>query len=104
VDWALDISEAEFPDVELRGIPARLVRADPDLSVVVTREKTEANTAWRDEQIDLELRIGIERMLEVRSCDDVLLVAATGHARYGKLKDGLKRLLDLGIAELPGAV
>lgn len=97
VDWALDITEAEFPDVELRGIPARLIRADPEISAVVTRAKAEASDVWRDESVDLELRLGIDRMLE--SCDDVVLVAATGHSRYGQLRTGLKRLLDLGVAE-----
>ena len=97
VDWALDITEAEFPDVELRGIPARLVRADPDISAIVTREKAQASDVWREEGIELELRMGLDRMHEV--CDDVVLVAATGHPRYGRLRDGLKRLLDVGIAE-----
>jgi hypothetical protein len=98
VDWALDITEAEFPDVELRGIPARLVRADPDISVVVTREQAKVTDAWRSEWVDLELRVGIERLLD-SPCEDVVMVAATGHPRYGQLRAGLKRLLDMGVAE-----
>jgi hypothetical protein len=38
-DWALDISEAEVEELDIRGVPARLIRRDPDSQVVVTRER-----------------------------------------------------------------
>ena len=36
IDWALDISRGEFRDLELKGIPARLVRRDPETQLIVT--------------------------------------------------------------------
>jgi hypothetical protein len=50
VDWALDIREAEFGDVDLCGVPGRLVRRDPETQVLVTRHQAEAGH-WR--QLDL---------------------------------------------------
>src|SRR5262249_45750793 len=46
VDWALDITEAQFADFEIRGISSRLIRRDPATQVVVTRDKALAD-AWR---------------------------------------------------------
>jgi hypothetical protein len=39
VEWALDISQGEFRELCLRGLPAHLVRRDPETQIVVTREK-----------------------------------------------------------------
>jgi hypothetical protein len=39
VDWALDISEAQAEEIDIRGIPARLIRRDPETQVVITRER-----------------------------------------------------------------
>ncbi len=38
-DWALDLSRGRFSGIELRGIPSRLVRRDPETQVVVRRER-----------------------------------------------------------------
>lgn len=43
VDWALDISEAEFDDFDCRGVPARLVRRNPETQMMLTRERVLAN-------------------------------------------------------------
>lgn len=39
VDWALDISDARFKEFDLEGIPAHLVRRDPESQIVITRER-----------------------------------------------------------------
>ena len=39
VDWALDISQADFVDCDIQRVPANLVRRDPETQVVVTRER-----------------------------------------------------------------
>jgi hypothetical protein len=46
VDWALDISEAEFSEVDLEGIPGHLIRRDPRTQVRVTRAKA-LEGRWR---------------------------------------------------------
>jgi hypothetical protein len=47
VDWALDISEAEFVECDVRGIPGTLIRRDPASQVLVTRKAAIAGR-WRD--------------------------------------------------------
>ena len=43
VDWALDISQAEFDDFDCRGVPSRLVRRNPETQMMLTRERVLAN-------------------------------------------------------------
>ena len=98
VDWALDISEAEFEEADIRGVPARLVLRDPETQVVVTREK-----AMRGDWRGLDLSKGawdtaIEFFLE-RGEPDVVLVAPKGHRQFRRMLAELKALRDAGIAE-----
>jgi len=98
VDWALDISEAEFTELNLRGVPARLVRRDPATQVVVTREKALAGK-WRT--LDLSGTYwprSLEDMLE-RNAADVVLAAPKRGRRYGQFLKGLRILRDAGVAE-----
>ena len=43
VDWALDIREAELEDIDCRGLPARLVRRNPETQMMLTRDRVLAN-------------------------------------------------------------
>jgi hypothetical protein len=98
VDWALDISQARFEECDIRGIPARLIRRDPETQVVVTREKALLGE-WR--QIDLSGTYWggwIELFLEDGE-PDVVLVAPKRNPHYRVLLDGLKKLRDAGVAE-----
>lgn len=98
VDWALDIREAEAEEVDIRGIPARLIRRDPVDQVVVTRQKAMQGT-WR--QLNLEKThwaTSIELFLEWGEPDWVL-VAGKRDRNYRRLVDGLKALRDAGVAE-----
>jgi hypothetical protein len=101
VDWALDISEARFKEFDLRGVPARLIRRDPETQVVVTRDRA-AQPGWREAlsatntlwpfAIDLFLSDGDE---------DMVLVAPMGAAKAKRdaLLGGLRELRRLGVAE-----
>lgn len=99
IDWALDISAAEFTDeIDIRGIPARLIRRDPKTQVVVTREKALEGT-WR--QLDLSgtyWPTAIEFLLN-RDDPDVVLVAPKHHRTFGRLLQGLEQLREAGIAD-----
>lgn len=98
VDWALDISEAEFEEGEFQGVPAHLVRRDPASQVVVKREKA-MQGAWR--QLDLSRThwaTSLEFLLN-RGDADVVLVAPKRHRKYRDLLDGLKALREAGVAE-----
>jgi hypothetical protein len=100
VDWALDISQAEFQDCDIRGVPARLIRRDPETQVVVTRPKALAGE-WR--RLDLgrtHWPTAIEFMLE-REDEDAVLVAPKRARNFKDLHAGLKLLREAGVAE-PG--
>ncbi len=101
IDWALDISEARFKGFDMRGIPARLVRRDPETQVVITRERalksgwqvglSPSNTLWPF-MIDLFISDGDA---------DMVLVAPLGAPKKKRdelIKD-LKELRELGVAE-----
>lgn len=100
VDWALDITRAEFRECDLRGIPARLIRRDPETQEVVTRAKAEEGL-WR--KLDLSKthwKTTIEFLLSDRPNDpDVVLVAPKRGRDFRDLLDGIKLLRREGIAE-----
>lgn len=98
VDWALDISQAEFEDVDLRGVPAHLVRRDPATQVVVTREKA-IQGAWRE--VDLSGTHWATSMdfLLRREDQAVVLVAPKRSKNFRRLLDGLELLRKAGVAE-----
>ena len=98
VDWALDIREAEAEELDIRRVPARLIRRDPESQVVVTREKA-MQGKWR--QLNLEKTYwatSIELFLEAGDPDWVL-IAGKRDRDYRRLVDGLKALRDAGVAE-----
>jgi len=98
VDWALDISEARFQECDIRSVPARLIRRDPETQVVVTREKA-LEGKWR--KLDLSRTYwttAIEYLLDF-GLTDLVLVAPKRGLKYRELLDGLKMLRDAGVAE-----
>lgn len=98
VDWALDISQGEFKDCDIRGVPARLIRRDPDTQVVVKREKALERT-WKN--LDLSRTwwpTSIEFMLN-RGDSDVVLVAPKRSRQFKELLAGLHLLRKAGVAE-----
>jgi hypothetical protein len=99
VDWALDIREGEFEELDIRGIPAPLIRRDASTQAVVTRDKAMSGT-WR--QLDLSKTYwatSLQFLLDF-GYQDMVLVAPKRNRRYAQLLDGLKVLRDAGVAEL----
>jgi hypothetical protein len=82
VDWALDISEANFTDVEMSwcDIPARLIRGD-----------------WRAACGDSPLWVGIERFLNA-GLPDTVLVAGRRSKRFEADVAAIDRLCAEGMA------
>ncbi len=98
VDWALDISEAEFTSVELgSGIPAALVRRDPSTQAVLHRS-TLVDGRWRELAGETLARIWIEDLL-ASGFDDRILVAPKRSTRFAAELDLIRKLVDLGYAE-----
>lgn len=106
VDWALDITEAEFTEVDLEGIPARLIRRDPATQVVVTKAKA-MEGRWR--ALDLSrtwwgILLGAYANASGVGAgpqDAIVLAAPKRRKDFRHHLDGLKLLRDEGIAE-PG--
>ncbi len=46
VDWALDLTQCEARELQLSGVPGRLIRRDPTTQILVTRERALA-VDWR---------------------------------------------------------
>jgi hypothetical protein len=97
VDWALDISEANFTSVTIwSGIPSRLVRLDPATQVVVKRSAL-LDDRWRD----LELgawRLALEDFL-VAGFEDQILVACKRGRYYEREMDAIRCLRSTGLVD-----
>ncbi len=101
VDWALDISAATFTELDVRGIPAKLIRRDPSRQFVLTRCKalkakplcslSKAAEHWMF-TVELFLRDGDE--------DRVLTVPNSGtRKRQTEMLQGLVELQRMGFIE-----
>lgn len=99
VDWALDISEAEAVELELAGVPARLIRRDPETQAVVTRQAA-LSGEWRELEWvrKTALRVMIQQMLK-RGDDDTVLVAERRARDFKKVLAGIEELRAAGVAE-----
>jgi hypothetical protein len=99
VDWALDISGAEVNEIDIRGIPASLIRRDPETQVVVTRERA-METPWKDMDLNETLwKTWIAEFLDSEIETDVVLAAPKRHRNYYRLLEDLHRLRDAGVAQ-----
>jgi hypothetical protein len=99
IDWAIDISEAEFEDFSLRtgGIPARLVKRDCETQVVVSRERV-MNRKWQTLNLDGYTEACLELFLREGAQDTVLLVPKRMKGAH-KLVQDLRKLQAEGFAE-----
>jgi hypothetical protein len=102
VDWALDIAEGEFEELDIRGVPARLIRRDPQTQVVVRRERVLSTQAvWS--KLDLAgtpWPMSLTNML-AWGLEDKVLVAPKRKKTFPVWLAGLRLLQDAGVAE-PG--
>lgn len=98
VDWALDIREAEFIDFDCRGVPAQLVRRDPETQIMVTRERLLAcgdaisagGELWKS---------WLQMILLDEQYPNVVLPAPKRHRQFKELVAGLHELRRAGVAE-----
>lgn len=101
VDWALDISAAEFKEFDMHGVPARLVRRDPATQVVVTREKA-LRPGWREQLSPGNTLWPLVIDMFLQDCEpDIVLVAPKGKPKreFASLVNGLNELRQAGVAE-----
>jgi len=98
VEWALDISQGEFKELDIRGLPARLIRRDPETQVVVTRAKA-AEGKWKDLPYrDTLWKSWLTSFLDENE-SEVVLVAPKRHRKFRDYLADLKLLQEAGVAE-----
>lgn len=99
IDWALDISQAEFEECDLRGgIPVKLIKRDPETQVVITRARA-LSGEWR--KLDLagtHWGVSVENLL-MDGDQDKVLVAPKRSKKFKALLRGLQLLREAGVAE-----
>jgi hypothetical protein len=98
VDWALDISQAEFKDFEIRGVPARLVRRDPETEGIVTREKA-LGGSWRTLSFKSKVTPTCLDLFLERQDPDYVFVAPKRDACFRDYLADLRLLRKAGIVE-----
>ena len=98
VKWALDISQGEFKELDIRGLPARLIRRDPETQVVVTREKA-VEGKWRELPFRERLWATSLNLLLDFNLPDMVLVAPKRHRKFQDYVADLKLLQEAGVAE-----
>lgn len=104
VEWALDISEARFKEFDIRGVPGRLIRRDPESQVLVTRERAlqVATPGW-EKQLDPANKLWpfmINLFLSDGDADTVLVAPlAAAKAKRDPLLKGLQELRLIGLVE-----
>jgi hypothetical protein len=104
VDWALDISEARFKEFDIRGVPARLIRRDPESQVLITRERAlqVVKPGWEGQLYPTNKLWPFMINLFLADGDaDTVLVAplAAAKAKRDLLLQGLQELRRIGLAE-----
>jgi hypothetical protein len=101
VDWALDISQARFTSVSFvrSGIPARLIRRDPETQVVVTRRGLLA-ADWQGLLGTAAVGMGIDRFMET-GFEDTVIVAGRRSKRFAEEMVVIDRLRAEGLIDDP---
>jgi hypothetical protein len=97
VDWALDITEASYAELEISGVPAPLIRRNAENTAVVTRQCA-LEGKWRELAYNrgvFPIAIG---MLIDEGYDDVVLIAGPRSKRYVEDLEDLQMLRDAGVA------
>ena len=100
-EWALDVSEGLFEELDIRNVPADLIRRDPETQVVVRASRVRATQhVWND--LDLTgtpWKATLSNMLQLGLRDKVL-VAPRRRKDCSVWVSGLRRLQEAGVAEL----
>jgi hypothetical protein len=98
VEWALDISQGEFKELDIRNVPTHLIRRDAETQVVVTRERASMGR-WKELNLKETLwRTWIHYFLQSDESSTVL-VAPKRHAKFRNLLEDLKVLREAGVVE-----
>lgn len=95
VDWALDISEAEFEAASIYYVPGELVRRDPETQYLLRRQ---AFAGVDVGEFPVRAQVEVERF-ELTPFDSIVAVAPTRSKNFAKTKAALDELRAHGLAE-----
>jgi hypothetical protein len=98
VEWAVDISEAEFLEADLRGIPVHLVRRDPATQFILRREKLMAG-GWRGADLGDPLMPHLIQIFLESGKSAEVMVAARRAKNFKNMIAGFRRLQDMGFVD-----
>lgn len=99
VDWALDISQGEFKELDIRGVPTHLIRRDAETQVVVTRKKA-LEGRWKELEFRETLwRTWLEHFLQTEE-PSTILAAPKRHVKFRNYLADLRLLQNSGVAEV----
>lgn len=100
VDWALDVSKAEFTSsVPLQFVPGHLVRRDPETQVLVTRERLNVIPWKRFLRKPSIGRISIQNFLESSPFDSFVFEAPKRAPYFREQLEMVRRFREIELAE-----
>jgi hypothetical protein len=97
VDWALDITEAEFSDADLYMVPGDLIRRDPETQFLLRRDTDQRAKALGIEP-DGYAAIALSRF-EATPFDSLVAAAPRRSKDFAEFTADFRPLRDAGLAE-----
>jgi hypothetical protein len=98
VDWAIDISDLDCPDLSIRGIPGRLIKRDHGRQLVVRREQAMA-VPWREADLaDTNFAVAINQMLR-QGWPEIVLSAMRSGPHAERTRTAIQDLIALGLSD-----
>jgi hypothetical protein len=98
VDWALDISQIDCRELDIRGIPVNLVRYDPETQAVVTNEKV-VEKRWEKLKFKRGLMQATLELVSEMYSTGAILVAPRRATGFREFVADIKMLREEGVAE-----
>jgi hypothetical protein len=99
VDWALDISEAEFQESYcFSSVPYNLVRRDPETQAVILRKRA-CEMEWKNLPLTPYWQYCLSRLVSVVKDEAMVFVAAIHSSSFSETLESLQLLRREGIAE-----
>jgi hypothetical protein len=98
VDWALDISRANFTEVEIWGIPSNLIIYDYKSQRLITKENVKKINWEKLSMKGNKFRLFLDKMLK-EGYDDIVLIAPRLSNDFEDLLHDLDALTDAGYTE-----
>jgi hypothetical protein len=95
VDWALDITEAEFDNADLYYLPGDLVRRDEETQFLLRRDRV-AGVDVKELPIFAEIAV---RRFEDTPFDSLVAVAPKRHEKFAEMLTAYRVLRERGLAE-----